>query len=365
MNSRELMKAAMRREPTERISTMPQICHDMPIRVEAAELGANWREGYRRCAEDPKLVYDYVIRLAERVRCDGLRLFKSQDPVTAVLDGEDVIVLDSDSHERIGKLDLYGGGALLLDKPDPPVQSLDEARKRLACMVNAFTDEKMELLRKNRARVPDLFVASGPGGITMDTYTVMRGRQQAMMDFFERPDFVSEVMDLQAEAMIQIAEKLLKTDIDAFYIGDPSASASLISPQHFEDFCLPAYQKFCSHFADTDILIYIHICGNSKPILDMMAATGADVIEPLDPLGGVTVADAKTRVGRQVALMGGVSTLTLNNGTAEEVRAEAIAKCRQGGATGYILAAGDMVPPETPLANLEAMVDVARHSLWK
>ena len=37
MNSRELMKAAMRREPTERIPTMPQICHDLPIRIEAAE----------------------------------------------------------------------------------------------------------------------------------------------------------------------------------------------------------------------------------------------------------------------------------------------------------------------------------------
>ena len=37
MNSRELMRAAMRREPTERIPTMPQICHDMPVRVYAGQ----------------------------------------------------------------------------------------------------------------------------------------------------------------------------------------------------------------------------------------------------------------------------------------------------------------------------------------
>ena len=63
--------------------------------------------------------------------------------------------------------------------------------------------------------------------------------------------------------------------------------------------------------------------------------------------------------------MGGVNTLTLANGTAAEVKAEAELKCREGGPHGYILAAGDMVPPRTPRTNLQAMVDVARYSQWR
>ena len=157
---------------------------------------------------------------------------------------------------------------------------------------------------------------------------------------------------------------MLTTDIDALYIGDPAASASLVSPQHFERFCLPAYRKFCRHFANLDVLIYVHICGNANPILEMLADTGAHAVEPLDPLGGVSVADAKRRIGNRVALMGGLNTLTLANGTAEEVKAEAILKCREGGSHGYMLAAGDMVPPSTPPENLSAMVQVARQSLW-
>jgi uroporphyrinogen-III decarboxylase len=97
----------------------------------------------------------------------------------------------------------------------------------------------------------------------------------------------------------------------------------------------------------------------------MLADTGAAVVEPLDPLGGVQVADAKRRIGQRVALMGGLNTLTLADGTPEEVRDEAIQKCREGGPHAYILAAGDMVPPGTPLANLQAMVNVARLSLWR
>ena len=116
---------------------------------------------------------------------------------------------------------------------------------------------------------------------------------------------------------------------------------------------------------EKQILIYIHICGNSQPILEMLADTGADAVEPLDPLGGVSLEDAKTLIGGRVALMGGLNTLTLVRGTVEEVRAEAIKKCRQGGPHGYILAAGDMVPPATPRENLRAMVEVARESLWQ
>jgi uroporphyrinogen-III decarboxylase len=198
----------------------------------------------------------------------------------------------------------------------------------------------------------------------MNTYTALRGREQAMVDFYDRPDFVRAVFDIQVDMALRQAEQLLTTGIDALYIGDPSASASLISPRHFEAFCLPAYRRFCGALRDR-CLIYLHICGNSSPILEMMADTGAHVIEPLDPLGGVSVADARRRVGHRVALMGGVNTLTLARGTPDEVRAEAIAKCREGGPHGYTLAAGDMVPPATPLANLRALVEVAARSLWR
>lgn len=365
MNSRELMKTAMRREPTQRIPTMPQICYDFPIRVRAKENNTDWQDGYKECIENPELVYDYTIEIVQRLGCDGLRLFIPEDPMKILREGEDLLVIDSDTNQRIGKIDLHGGGAFLPDKKPPVIETLGDAKARLDEMVENFTDEKLELLRINRSRVPGLFVASAPGAITMSTFNRLRGREQAMMDFFERPDFVSGVMDMQADAMIQRAEKLIKADIDAFYIGDPSASSSLISPQHFEQFCFPGYQKFCRHFADKDILIYIHICGNANPILEMMAETGAHVVEPLDPMGGVEVLDAKARIGNKVALMGGVSPLTLLQGSVEDVQAETITKCREGGPYGYILASGDMVPPTTPLENLQAMVNVARESLWK
>lgn len=344
---------------------MPQICHDTPIRIYAEETGGDWIDALRHCLENPCHLYDYVIRLVEEVDCDGLRLFVQEGPLRIHRVGDDLVVVDPQSGQRTGRIDVFGGGRLVADKPPPPVENLPEAKRRLDAMVAELTDERIGVLSEARKRVPTRFVASAPGGITMDTYIMLRGRERAMVDLCERPDEVRAVIDMQAEAMIRRAERLLRTGVDALYIGDPSASGSLIGPWHFEQFCLPAYRKFCDHFRDEDILIYIHVCGNASPILEMLASTGAHVVEPLDPLGGVSVADAKRRIGDRVGLMGGVNTLTLSRGTPDEVRAEAIRKCREGGPQGYILAAGDMVPPETPLENLQAMVDVATKSLWR
>ncbi len=365
MNSRELMRLAMQRAPAPRIPVMPQICHDLPVRIYAGEFAPDWIDGMKRCVEDPGLIYDLVIRLVRQTGCDGLRLWVKPEPLRLARAGDQLIALDPENGARIGRIDTHGGGEMVPDRPPPPVDTLPEYRSRLAQLLSEFSDQKMDLLRQARGRVPDLFVASSPGGVTMNTYTNLRGREQAMIDFYERPEFVSAAMDMQAETMIERAEKLIPTGIDCLLIGDPAASASLISPRHFERFCLPAYQKFCRHFKDRGILIYVHICGNSRPILEMLADTGADAVEPLDPLGGVSVADARRRIGSRAALMGGVNTLTLAGGSPALVRAEAIQKCREGGPQGYILAAGDMVPPITPLENLQAMVDVATRSLWR
>jgi hypothetical protein len=198
----------------------------MALRVYAARENGDWLEGLARCAENPALVYDNVIRLVEEVDCDGLRLFVPADPLKIHRQGAKLVVVDPQNGNRRGQIDTQGGGAFVPDRPPPPVETLAEARARLDEMVAAITDQKIELLRAARQRVPERFVASAPGGITMNTYTELRGRQQAMIDLIERPQFVADVMRMQAEAMIRRAEKLLAAGIDVLYIGDLAATTS-------------------------------------------------------------------------------------------------------------------------------------------
>lgn len=358
------MIKAMSGGPADRVPTMPQICHPHTINI----LCDDYRKGIVRAAEEPAWVLPLAIEIAERYRVDGLRLFVPRNPVRVVDDGESMIAFDPKTGERLGRIDIFGGGGVYYDTPPFPVETADD----LGILPRPRTDDLLATdgfvrLREaiEQAHAKGLFVASSTSGFTMDYLTRCRGSQQALMDLVLNGDLISRIMDVALAGAIECGKALVACGVDALYIGDASSSGSLISPKHFEQFCFPRYRVLVEELHRHNVLIYLHICGNSRPILEMMADTGVDCIEPLDPLGGVSVADAKQRVGHRVALMGGVNTLTILQGTPERVYEEALACCRAGAPNGgYILAAGDMVPDFSPEENVNALVRAARDSVY-
>ena len=359
MNGRQRIRTAMARQRPDRVPTMPQICHPHAIVV----LSDDWRKGIAETVEHPRRQYEVILKIAQHYGVDGLRLFALSEPLRVHDDGEEMIVVDPKTDERIGRVDVLGGGHVIRDRCEatietpadvkqiPRVRSEDLLRKETFDHLQAATGEAHQL---------GLFVASAPPGFTVNSLAEHRGRQRALMDLAADPDLAHRVMDVALVNAIEHAKALVTCGVDALYIGDPLASSSVISPRHFEEFCFPRFRLFCSELHKLDVLIYLHICGNSCPILEMMADTGVDCVEPLDPLGGVDVADAKRRIGGRVALMGGVNTLTLLNGSPDQVYQEATTCCRAAGSDGgYVLAAGDMVPDRTPEANVRALVEAA------
>jgi uroporphyrinogen-III decarboxylase len=131
-----------------------------------------------------------------------------------------------------------------------------------------------------------------------------------------------------------------------------------MSPQHWRQFVFPHMKDFCDEvhrYAD-DARIYCHICGNVLPIVEDLVETGLDCIGPLDPLGGFTPADVRSRIGDAVSLMGGVDTLSFVNRTPEEIVEES-RRCIEGAgaAGGFVLGSGCVVPRSAKRENLAAL----------
>jgi len=78
-------------------------------------------------------------------------------------------------------------------------------------------------------------------------------------------------------------------------------------------------------------------------------------MDGIDPMSRMSVARTKAAVGRELTLMGGVSCLTLLQGTEQEVYDEA-RQCVLDGKEGgrYVLGSACAVPRATPPANLRA-----------
>lgn len=358
MNSKERCRTAMSGKVPDRVPVIPQLCHPHAIKT----LGKDFRENIIRCLENPCLVNEFDLLCARMYGFDGLRIWANADPIRMVDDGENVWQIDEKTGKKIGRVDFQGGGGIVQleekkmveDEEDIkkiPVKSYDELLK---------TENFKAMKRIVDDAGKDLFVIGPPGPFTVEYVAAARGKEQMMVDIMERPDYVKKIIERATDVAIQTGIALAKIGMDALYLGE--VFGGLIGPRLFKEFCVPAIKRFVKEVKkESLILTYLHICGNSTQLFEMMADTGVDCIEPLDPLGGVVVADAKNRIGKQVALMGGVNTIKLAHGTLEEVKKD-IQRCLREGAPegGYILACGDMLPTETSKEKVETMVSAAK-----
>jgi uroporphyrinogen decarboxylase len=153
--------------------------------------------------------------------------------------------------------------------------------------------------------------------------------------------------------LVALGKALIANGANVLFVPDPTASTDLISPRMFRDLVLPRLRSLVEGFPVPCIL---HICGNTSMILEPMAQTGFRVLS-LDQC--MDLSDARKRVSH-VALGGNVDPIkSLLMGSSEQV-AENTRNClRTAGTSRFVLMSGCGVPPQTPLANVKAMVATA------
>ena len=115
-----VMAATMRREPAECIPTMPQIWFDQALRVYAEADGErDWIESLARCIESPGT----HLRLCHSDRAGyGMRRLtplRAPVPMRVKRLGDDLIVVDRETEERTGRIDVMGGAAFVPDRAAP------------------------------------------------------------------------------------------------------------------------------------------------------------------------------------------------------------------------------------------------------
>ncbi len=161
------------------------------------------------------------------------------------------------------------------------------------------------------------------------------------------------------EALMQIAEmniadckQALRSGADLVCIADPSATSDILSPVFFRDVMVPVYQNMARKIGAP---VVIHICGNTSAYLPYIGDTGFDAFS-ID--AQVDVAFAKQVVGKKIAIVGGVPTITaLLFGTPAKVREFAVEAVKKG---VDMLMPSCGIPPRTSTENFKALVDVAR-----
>jgi uroporphyrinogen decarboxylase len=153
--------------------------------------------------------------------------------------------------------------------------------------------------------------------------------------------------------LLEFGRALIESGANVIFLPEPSASSSMISPKTFKELVLPRIQDLTSALRAPFML---HICGDTLPILDSMARTGARVLS-LDQC--MNLAESRQRAPN-VALGGNVDpTNSLFMGDEKRVVENTLNCLRSATTSRFVLMSGCGVPPKTPIQNLRAMVRTA------
>jgi len=190
----------------------------------------------------------------------------------------------------------------------------------------------------------------------------LRGMENLMMDFYDHPDFVHELLTTIADYNIAQAREALKYDIDAVHFGDDwgQQRGLQMGPAVWREFIAPQLKRMYGVVREAGKFVSIHSCGDVDELFDDLIAMGLNCFNPFQP----EVMDVQALVRKyrgKLAFHGGLSTQrTLPYGSVEDVRDETRMLLELGKEGGYILAPAHAVESDVPLENMLAFIELAQ-----
>lgn len=219
--------------------------------------------------------------------------------------------------------------------------------------------EGYRLLRKVAGKDGAINGITSWGPMTMAGHLI--GTENLMMGIATDPDEVKRIIRFCAEFDAEAYKLELSPGnndvLDFLAVADPTASGDMISPEMFEEFCLPYNQIEQRAIRSSGMLSELHICGDTTANLPLMAQTGASGLsldQKVDPYTAVKM------VGGKVALCGNVGPIMpLLQGTPEQVREHTL-RCIDAGIR--VIQPGCSIAMDSPAANLQAMCTATKAS---
>jgi uroporphyrinogen-III decarboxylase len=196
--------------------------------------------------------------------------------------------------------------------------------------------------------------SDGPFGVAGD----LMGKTEIFIAVKERPDFVRELLRIVTGKLIAWldfcwAEEKLPLPKDFAWTDDLAVS---LSAQTYREVVLPSEKRLRFHF---DGRLSLHMCGRSDHLLEIFRDDLA--IHELQGFGyEVDLDRIAEAMGGRVVLLGNVNPMLIHAGTPGEVKAAArrvLEKLAPLG--GLIVQDGNNIPPGSPVANINAMMEAA------
>jgi MtaA/CmuA family methyltransferase len=309
---------------------------------------AAWLKGMPQHAfhTDPDGLARTVVDVSREVGVDGVYVSSDNWIIHEALGGEVLFPEDDEPWGLDCPLVREWGDLKGLRVPDP------QGAGRMPMMLDAA---RRAVERAAGELYIEANIDSGPFQLAL----TLCGSERVLVSVTEEPDRVREFMEFGTQVAIAYGRAMARTGVDAIQFGE--SSASLVGRDVYEELILPYDQRVIAALQKENVAVFLHVCGNSRHLLDSLSRSGADCLE-LDAL--VDLDDAFATVGTRTAIRGNVDTALLLEGPVSgisEAARDCIAKAHRNRGR-LVLSPGCGVPKFTPLAHVRSLVAVANEA---
>jgi uroporphyrinogen-III decarboxylase len=133
----------------------------------------------------------------------------------------------------------------------------------------------------------------------------------------------------------------------------------MMGPKYYREFLFPRQLRVAESIrqAHPEVLVRLHMCGNTDPLIPQMKQLPVQIFEIDSP---TNLSAARAALGPNRVILGNVSTITdMLEGTPGQVY-QAARRCHRTCGKFHIVGTGCEVPPTTPAENLHALARYSR-----
>ena len=189
------------------------------------------------------------------------------------------------------------------------------------------------------------------------------GIDETMMLTITNPDLLKEANKYFIDIETAFGLAQIEAGADALWFGGCNESTHLMSVDTYMRLAFEPAKVVAEAYHRAGGLTFLHNSEERAIGLEAEAKLGVSAIS-VGPGGNMK--EAREAVGPKQCLLGNINPiLTLANGSVEDVERETRALVTEISTQGaHILNSGEMVPRDTPAANMEAMIRTARET-WQ
>ena len=233
-------------------------------------------------------------------------------------------------------------------RPEDFPEDIDPADFDLTCF-NAFNDVIDEFSDERFVLAPGYLY----------TMILLGGMEKGLIEYIANPELVKSAARHYLAHDNAMSEKIFRPGFSGVLLGEDygTTRAPIISPDMFREFCLPLIKARCQNVRQYVDYIFLHSCGNTLPLIDMLIEAGIDCLQSLQADAGMDIGKLHEKYSDRIVFWGGISVEILLTGSAADVRKNVRQACKKAKAGGIILGPSHSISYGVPYDNFMTMLD--------